>query len=304
MVVGDLMLDKYIWGSADRISPEAPVPVVVVDSTSSGVGGAANVANNIKAMSGNVFLIGVIGENAEGDELKSLLGQKGIDCEGIVVDPARPTTSKTRIIAHKQQVVRLDWERVDEIDDRIAEALLSRYEKLVPGADAVVISDYDKGVVTPYLVPKFIQLAKANDKMVIVDPKPSNLHLFKDSTLLTPNKNEAVLALGLSGSPEINQIGKKMIDQLNLDAVLITLGEKGMYLKTSDGEEMLLPAHATDVFDVTGAGDTVVSTLSLALSSSSTYEEAAILANYAAGIAVTKLGAVAVSRDELLALFL
>lgn len=298
------MLDKYVWGSAGRISPEAPVPVVVVESTSTGLGGAANVANNIKALGGKVLISGVVGENSEGEELKSLLAEKGVDCDGIVSDPSRPTTSKTRIIAQNQQVVRLDWETTGKISEETADRLLSYYKSMIDNTDAVVISDYNKGVVTPYLASQLVELARLKHKQVIVDPKPANLNLFKKATLITPNHHEAISALGLSSSLELNEIGRKMIERLELDAVLITLGENGMFLKEKDGDELRLPAHATDVFDVTGAGDTVVSTLSLALAADATFKEAAVLANYAAGIAVTKLGAVAVTRDELLALFL
>jgi len=300
LVVGDLVLDHHIFGKVERISPEAPVPVVWANRESFVCGGAANVGLNIKALGARVSLCGVVGKDDFGRNLFSHIDSQGIDTRLIVKDNQRPTTLKTRIIAHHQQIVRVDWESVEFLPANVNKMLLSKIRKNIDDFDAVIIEDYGKGVVNPELVAELVNLCHKKKKIVTVDPKEDHFDYYKGVTALTPNLKEAQVAAGLKirSKSEIVALGQELMRQLRPQALLITLGEDGMML-FSDGQYRLIPTAALEVFDVTGAGDTVISAFTLALSCKANFQEAAMIANIAAGIVVGKLGAATTNKKEL-----
>ena len=301
LVIGDLILDHYVWGQVSRVSPEAPVPVVNVSSETLQLGGAANVSNNIRALGGRVDLCGVIGPDEAGRQFLAVLESQGIGRDGIITDRDRPTTKKTRVVAHSQQLVRFDVERHDSISG-VLEARLSRYVAACIGsAAALVVSDYAKGVVTPRLMSDLTELAHRHGTPVIVDPKVAHISRYKGVTVLTPNHLEAIQAAGLYGEDEgtLMEAGRQLHQRLGCHAVLITRGERGMSLFEGDGRVTHIPTVARQVFDVTGAGDTVVATLALALAGGIPMRQAAMLANYAAGIVVGMVGTGTVTAAQL-----
>lgn len=301
LVVGDLILDQYVWGPVSRISPEAPVPVVNVSSETLQLGGAANVSNNIRALGGRVDLCGVIGADEPGRQFLAVLEKQGIGRDGILMDRDRPTTRKTRVVAHSQQLVRFDVERCHPING-VLEGRLSRYiAACIGSAAAVVVSDYAKGVVTPRLIGHVTDLAGRHGIPVIVDPKVAHMGYYKDVTVLTPNHLEAIQAVGLHGDDgtTLLEAGRQLQQRLGCRAVLVTQGERGMSLFEDDGRVTHIPTVARQVFDVTGAGDTVVATLALALAVGAPMRQAARLANYAAGIVVGVVGTGTVSAAQL-----
>ena len=302
LVVGDIMLDEFIWGKVYRISPEAPVPVVRTTSESIMPGGASNVAHNIQALGGKVYLAGVIGNDSRGNLLIEELKKRDINVGGVVRDTGRPTTLKTRVIAHHQQVVRIDKEKNDDIDDNIVERILTFARELIENIDAVIIEDYGKGVIVPRLVKELIRLAKQHKRTVTVDPKESHFPLYKNATAITPNQYEAAKAVGMQAKDAmpIERIGKRLLKQLNSEAVLMTLGEDGMCVFEKSGRTTRIPTVAQDVYDVSGAGDTVISAYTLAITSGARNIEAAHIANCAAGIVVGKLGIAVVTQGELI----
>ncbi len=300
LVVGDLMLDEFIWGKVSRISPEAPVPVVWVQSESVMPGGAANVANNISALGGQVSAGGVVGDDRWGTELLHALTERGVDTSGIL-RTARPTTVKTRVIAHHQQVVRVDREQPERLPaDRVGR-LIDVVRKRLDKVDAVIIEDYGKGVVTRELLATIIPAARAKRKLVTVDPKQEHFDLYRRVTALTPNRAEAGEAVGreLRSDRDVQRAGEEILQRLKCDGVLITLGEDGMCLFEHTGRRTQIPTVAQEVFDVAGAGDTVIATFTLALASGASMEQAARIANYAAGIVVGKLGVAIATLQEL-----
>ncbi|NPA53441.1 MAG: D-glycero-beta-D-manno-heptose-7-phosphate kinase [Aquificae bacterium] len=296
LVVGDLILDKYLWGEVERISPEAPVPIVDVKKETVNLGGACNVAWNISALDGNAFIAGVIGDDENGKILEQLLKEKNIN-PILVKDTSRPTTEKTRIIAVSQQLMRIDRENRDNLDSKIEENLIEKIKEIIEKIDIIVVSDYGKGVITE----KIMNFLKNTGKPVFVDPKPSNVHLYEEITIMTPNKKEAFELAGLPRNMEIEELGKYLMKKLKMKQLLITLGAEGMAL-FENGKITKIPAKARKVFDVTGAGDTVISVLALARASGGTWEESASLANYAAGYVVGEIGTAVVDRDLLLSL--
>lgn len=302
LVVGDLILDEFIWGKVSRISPEAPVPVVVVESESFMPGGAANVASNISAMSGRVWLAGVVGDDSKGKLLKRELKRKGVNIEGIIDDGTRPTILKTRIIAHHQQVVRVDREKIEKLDGRLLNRLLQFIHKQLKSIDAVIIEDYGKGLIIPELIREILKMAKKNGVAVTVDPKEEHFSYYKGVTALTPNKFEAGGAAGIEikDNRTLKRVGKKLIEDLRCSAVLITLGEGGMCLFEKDGNITHIPTVAQEVFDVSGAGDTVIGAWTLSVASGASLKEASYISNFAAGIVVGKLGVAVVTKDELI----
>jgi len=310
VVIGDVMLDQYIWGSVTRISPEAPVPVIEVVSESFRLGGAANVAANIRSLGGQVTLISVIGEDENGARLRRMLLEDGTDVDGLLVHKNRPTTLKTRVIAQHQQLVRIDRETRQEISDDISRDMLRYAEASIPSANSVVVSDYDKGVITKEVLTGIFDCAQRFDKPVIVDPKMRNFWRYTGATVVTPNQKEASQASGREIADEESLLlaGQELIRRLEIPAVLITRGEHGMSLlerrtlTNPDLKEVKvthIPAVAREVFDVTGAGDTVVASFSLALAAGLSMVNAAKLANFAAGIVVGKLGTATVTPTEL-----
>ncbi len=298
LVIGDLILDEFVWGNVSRISPEAPIPVVEVVKESFMPGGAANVSNNVQGLGGKVYLSGVIGADRGGDILKEELSRRGINTRGLIVDRGRPTTLKTRIIAHRQQVVRVDREKKGPIGSSVLENISAYCRELVDGVDIVIVEDYGKGVVTRELLDA---LRRAKKKTIIVDPRLGSFSTYEGVDIITPNHHEAEVAIGkrITDEQSLQEGGKTLLESLRCQAVLITLGEEGMCLFRKQGEVAHIPTVAREVYDVSGAGDTVVATLSLALSVGASLKEAAYLSNIAAGIVVGKAGTAAVSDGEL-----
>ncbi|MEA3306121.1 MAG: D-glycero-beta-D-manno-heptose-7-phosphate kinase, partial [Candidatus Omnitrophota bacterium] len=301
LVVGDLMLDEFIWGRVSRISPEAPVPVVHVASESVMPGGASNVAHNICALGGKVCMAGVIGNDSRGDTLLGELIKRNVDTGGVIRDAGRQTTLKTRVIAHHQHVVRIDKETGGSIDNKAAEQIITFAGKVIKRVDAVIIEDYGKGVISPRLIYGLIKLAKRHKKIITIDPKENHFTLYKNVTAITPNHYEAAKAVKMQArdSLPIEKIGKKLLKQLNCDAVLMTLGENGMCVFEKSGKMKMIATVAQDVYDVSGAGDTVISTYTLSLSQGAKNIEAAHIANCAAGIVVGKVGIAVTTQEEL-----
>lgn len=302
VVLGDVMLDEFIWGRVRRISPEAPVPVVEVDRQTLALGGAGNVTSNLVALGASATPIGVVGGDADAERLRSAFGDVGVNVEGLVIDASRPTTSKTRVIAHSQQVVRADRESRAPITPEIEQRLLNIFRSELEAADAVVVSDYGKGLLTPALLSGALTSAQQRGLTVCLDPKLRNFVHYQPVTVITPNNQEAAEAAGITIEDEESLIeaGRKLLASIECRAVLITRGEEGMTLFTEDGVTHI-PTVAREVYDVTGAGDTVIATLALAIASGASLEEAAVLANHAAGVVVAKVGTASVTRDELLA---
>ncbi len=292
LVVGDIMLDRFIWGTVSRISPEAPVPVVWAQSESFMPGGASNVANNIRSLGTDVYICGMIGDDEAGRILVSELLKKGISSEGIVLDKNRPTIHKTRIIAHHQQVVRIDKESDNVVDRHIAETAISYVKSKIRDIDAIIIEDYGKGFITPFLIRQLILIAKKHKKIITVDPKEDHFKAYKGVAAITPNRIEAEKASGIKirDSKTLETAGTKLLNMLQSDAVLITLGEGGMALFERNRHYLHIPTVAQEVYDVSGAGDTVIGVFTLALASGADMAEAAYMANAAAGAVVGKLG--------------
>lgn len=303
LVVGDLMLDRFIWGEVERISPEAPVPVLRVTSESSRLGGAANVIHNIQSLGGRVTACGVVGREPSGKRLLDGLRKIGISTAGVISEAGFQTVQKSRIIARprNQQIVRLDRENHGEIRKGVLERVRSFVERKARQFDGIVISDYGKGVVHPELLELITDLVRAKGLVCVVDPKRENFSRYQYVTLLTPNKEEASQASGLQIADEASLVkaGKRLLDIWRAQAVLITRGPEGMSLFRPDQEVQHFPTEPRDIFDVTGAGDTVVAACALALASGSTYEEAAIIANLAAGLVGDEVGTVAVPLSKL-----
>lgn len=302
LVVGDVMLDHYIRGNCSRISPEAPVPVVRVSDESSIPGGAGNVASNIAALGGAVSMLAVIGSDDAGSQLSSLLSAEGVDCAGLVRDPARVTSQKCRVVAERQQVVRYDRETASPLGPDTEAKLLDALAPAIKAADAVILSDYGKGVLGPRVLKAAIAAARRLGRPVTVDPKIEHFKLYRGVTCITPNLNEAWGGMRLSpraGVAEIERLGRDIVRTLRSD-VLITRGPDGMSLFRAGGRPLHIPTQAREVFDVTGAGDTVISTLTLALAAGASLEDAAAVSNYAAGIVVGKLGTATASPAELM----
>ena len=301
LVIGDLILDHYIWGRVSRISPEAPVPVVHVDSESLRLGGAANVFNNILALGGKADLCGVIGSDESGRLLLKELGSTRAGRGGVVIDQDRPTTRKSRVIAHNQQIVRYDMERRAELKPVMQRRILRYVESRLRELSCLVVSDYAKGVVSATLMSELTRLAALRGIPLVVDPKVEHFGYYKGATVITPNHLEATQAAGVHGDDDqvSNEAGAILRQRLGCQAVLITRGEKGMSLYEGEDISWHIPTQARQVFDVTGAGDTVVGTLALALSTGASMRDAATLANYAAGIVVGMVGTATLSAQQL-----
>jgi rfaE bifunctional protein kinase chain/domain len=306
LVVGDIMMDRSISGRVSRISPEAPVPVVVVEKEDFNLGGAANVANNIRSLGGKVSLCGVLGGDENGQKILQRLVEKGIQTQGIFLEQGRQTTVKTRIIAHHphyQQLVRVDRETTDHLHASTFGSLLKFLTAKIEDFDGVIISDYGKGLLTKKLILTVIRRAKQAKKLIMVDPKLKNFFSYKGVTVITPNTQEASEAsrIQMIGESSVEKMGKKLLKRLKCDALVITQGEKGMTIFEPHQEPYTVPTVAREVYDVTGAGDTVIGTMALALGTGIdvNVKEAASLANYAAGIVVGKVGTATATLEEL-----
>ena len=299
LVVGDVMVDEWIWGSVSRISPEAPVPVVAVSDHSFTLGGAGNVANNLRALGAHVAFAAAVGADGFAHYVTDLLAGEGIENQGLVTIADRPTTRKTRVVAHNQQVVRADWESTSQLEATDRDRLRAIVAREAARADAVVLSDYAKGLFSRELVE-----AALTCPIVVADPKPQNFALFAGVTCLAPNSHEAEQATGIAidGEASLERAGEALLQRLGCRYVVITRGEHGMSLIGRDGERLHIPSVARTVFDVSGAGDTVSAVLSLALAAGASIERAMQLANFAAGAVVEKLGTATASPGEILAL--
>ncbi|MCX6338365.1 MAG: D-glycero-beta-D-manno-heptose-7-phosphate kinase [Candidatus Aureabacteria bacterium] len=302
LVVGDLMLDRFIWGSVSRISPEAPVPIVEVTSESDMPGGSANVVNNLCALGAKTYVCGIVGDDLIGRILRDKLTHERIDLGGIMVNPERTTTLKTRIIAHSQQMVRVDKENRVEVGDRETSQLVAYVKSIVRTVDAIIIEDYGKGLVTQRLVSELVPLAKKHGTLVSVDPKMGHRLDYRGITVITPNRAEALWLSGVESGDraELDQIGHSLLTRLACKGVLITLGEYGMCLFQKGRRPASIPTTAREVYDVSGAGDTVISAFTAALAAGAAMKEAAVVANYAAGVVVGKVGTATASGSEIL----
>ncbi len=300
-VVGDVMIDRYIWGNVHRISPEAPVPVVEVESESSRLGGAANVAHNITSLGAQALLIGVVGNDFSGKDFCTILEQERTSSDGIVVDPSRPTTVKTRVIAHQQHVVRIDSEEKKDVDASIQQKIMEVLEKNITSIDGIVIEDYNKGVVTKELILRIIPLANKHSKTITIDPKFNHFFEYRNVTVFKPNKKETEEALGakLKTDDDVITAGKALLEKLNAENILLTRSEKGMSLFERNGKITHIPTHARNVADVSGAGDTVIATLTTILAAGGTIGEASVLANIAGGIVCGEVGIIPIDPKEL-----
>lgn len=303
LVVGDLMLDEFIWGNVERISPEAPVPVVCVERESAMPGGAANVAANVQALGGDVRLLGVVGPDAAGVRLRQELQGRGIPTEMVFVDRRRPTTAKTRVIGQRQQMIRIDRERIDRVSGELLEGVIQAAREAIPRVDGVILEDYGKGLIHPGLLEPLVLLAKRHKKVITVDPKEEHIAYYRGVTALTPNRKEAALAAGHPITDEISlqKAARKIFKKLRPEVLLITLGEDGMALFSRDGKKPVkIPTVAREVYDVSGAGDTVIAVFTLARAAGVSFPEAAVLANTAAGVVVEKVGVATCSAEELI----
>lgn len=305
-VYGDIMLDHFIRGKVERISPEAPVPVVRAQSETYLPGGAGNVAANLASLGAEVNLIAVTGSDYASETLLNALKERKINLHSIVADPDRPTTQKVRVIAEHQQVVRYDRESMRALPHHLAEQCVSNLRSCLQNSAAVILSDYKKGMITPGNIKRLVGECKKRKTPVFVDPKVEHFKIYKGVTSITPNTSEAWHGMGLyphEGQPAIEALGRKILACLGSDSALITQGPCGMTLfeKGSPPRSMHIPVTAREVYDVTGAGDTVISVLTLAYAAGATLREAAILSNFAAGLVVAKLGTATVTPDELIA---
>ena len=300
-VIGDVMVDNYVWGSVSRMSPEAPVPVVEVEKETVRLGGAANVANNIKSLGGEPLLIGVVGDDANGSLLTKLLREQGCPTEGIVRDPSRPTTIKTRVIAHQQHVVRIDNEHKGDIAPSIQEQILSVLRSRIDSLDGIILEDYNKGVIVTSLIRQIIAMANEHGKVITVDPKFQNFFEYKNVSVFKPNRKEVEEALGvkINSEEDVRKAIGTLRERLRAKNVLLTRGEHGMSLLDQEGHLEHLPTRAVHVADVSGAGDTVIATLTMAMTTGASIHESAALANFAGGVVCGEVGIVPIKPDAL-----
>lgn len=301
LILGDIMLDEYLFGTVNRISPEAPVPVVEIDSDNILLGGAANVAANINSLGDKPILVGVVGEDDAAGKLRVLLDDNNIPSEYLLVDNTRRTTIKTRIIAHNQQTVRADREDRHELSDELQGQIMERLESLKGTVRALIISDYGKGVITLKLLQSVIRWCRDNDVFIAVDPKETHFHHYKHVSVITPNHHEAGFAFGrrINNEADLLAVGNGLLEKLDARSILITRGPDGMSLFQREGEPTHIPTFARQVYDVTGAGDTVIATFVSAITAGADLVQAAVMANAGAGITVGKIGTATVTTDEL-----
>jgi len=300
-VIGDLMLDVYIWGKVGRISPEAPVPIVEVQEESYRFGGAANVGMNVKSLGGIPVLVGVIGYDKEGTVIDALMEENDLEKDGIFYDDNRPTTVKTRIIAHSQHVVRVDKEDKKDISEEMENKILQFLQQRKNEIDGIILEDYNKGVLTKNLIKQVIDFANQNKILITVDPKFDNFFEYQNVTVFKPNRKETEDALGikLDSEEKVFEAGRRLKEKLNPEYLLLTRGEKGMTLFSKNGDVHTIPTRARKIADVSGAGDTVIATITMALAAGAEIEEAATIANRAAGLVCEEVGVVPVNRELL-----
>ena len=312
LVIGDVMLDHFIWGAVRRISPEAPVPIVEVTKETTFPGGAANVARNLSAFTPHAYLMGRVGRDSSAGELRRLLHEEGVNTDPMLESTVLPTIAKTRIIARQQHVVRVDRETIEKLSAEELKEVCQKVDAMLPDLDGLIIEDYGKGFVTQAFVDQVLGLAKAAGKLVTVDPSPRNPLSWRGASLVKPNRLEAFAAAGIQdhrtpGPPledrRLLEVGEQLLDQWAVGKVLVTLGELGMMLFQRDLAPLHIPTRAREVYDVSGAGDTAIAFLTLAMAAGFSAEAAADIANHASGIVVGKLGTARVMKDELLQAF-
>jgi rfaE bifunctional protein kinase chain/domain len=302
LVIGDLMVDHYVWGTATRLSPEAPVPIVNVKKETTTLGGAGNVVQNLVALGAHVAVAGVIGNDASGIELIEILQQEGVKTNAIIRDVLRPTTVKTRVLAGSHQLVRVDREVTDAVSPEVEEELILALKANIEGADIVIFSDYNKGLFAPELTQRMIGIATEHQKKVVVDPKGLNYEKYKGAYIIKPNRKELAEASKtekISNITELRNAAKTIFEQTDTTYLIVTLSEEGMAIVTERSSK-LLPVKATEVFDVTGAGDTVIATIAYFVAAGLSVEEACELANHAAAIVIRHIGSATTTVDEVL----
>jgi rfaE bifunctional protein kinase chain/domain len=301
LVLGDIMLDHYIWGKVDRISPEAPVPVLDVQNEEYRLGGAANVALNLRALGAQVYLCGVVGDDEAGEKIKALLKMESIDSSAVIIGKKRPTTLKTRIGAVNQQIVRLDREQRLDISAELETAIIKAMQKVIPLIDAVIIEDYNKGLLTEKIISEILKAAGKQGKLISVDPKQKNFFAYKKVDVFKPNYSEMQKNLGVIFEQEadFNKQAVLLKKKLQCKNLVVTRGEKGLYIYSDDSRSHQIPTFAREVFDVSGAGDTVISALTLALCEGCDIRTAAIIANHAAGVVCAKMGTAVATIEEI-----
>ncbi len=301
MVIGDMMVDRYLWGTVTRLSPEAPVPIINIEDEDIRFGGAANVANNIISLGAEPIVVGVIGKDFWGLRFKSMLEERNLTSDGLIVEANRPTTIKTRIIGNNQHIARVDREKTYPIQKETVQKIIRFVESQLPVLDAIILQDYNKGVLTPELITAIVELANNHGIIVTVDPKFHNFMSYKRVTLFKPNRRETeeALATRLTTRDEIIAAGNRLLTALEAQAVLITLGEKGMALFQRQEEPVFMVTRARKVADVSGAGDTVIASVTVTLSAGATMEEAVVLSNYAAGVVCEEVGVVPITVEAL-----
>jgi len=302
LVIGDLMIDHYIWGNATRLSPEAPVPIVNVKNESTTLGGAGNVVQNLVALGANVTVAGVIGDDATGRQLIEVLENEGVKTDTIIKDSARPTTIKTRVLAGRHQLVRVDREITDPLSSELENDLAEKLTAVIHKADIIIFSDYNKGLFAPALTQRLIKIATGHQKQVIVDPKGLNYEKYKGAFLIKPNRKELAEAAkteSIKNIAELHAAAKTVFAQTETAYLVVTLSEEGMAILTPESSK-LLSVKATEVFDVTGAGDTVIATITYFLALGFTVEEACDLANHAAAIVIRHVGSATTTIDEII----
>lgn len=313
LVVGDVMLDQFIWGRVSRISPEAPVPVVDFEREHFMPGGAANVARNLTALGGRADIFGVVGRDSNGEHLRTLLEKESVGCSGLVPVAGRLTSTKTRIVAHQQQVTRLDRETRGDIDAKATQSLLKKIDALLPKSDAVSVGDYGKGVITQGLLDGLKERCRGAGKWLSIDPKPVHKLDLRGLSLMTPNRKEAFELAGLGDTTrgddpikdtQLMRAAEILLRESAPALLLITIGELGMLLCQRNQPPLHIPTVAREVFDVSGAGDTVIASFTMAIAAGASPVEAAVFSNHAAGVVVGKVGTATVTPDELLASFL
>jgi rfaE bifunctional protein kinase chain/domain len=307
-VIGDVMLDKYVYGDVSRISPEAPVQVVDINSAEYKLGGAANVANNLNSLDVEPVLIGVIGDDLDGDIFLETMKKQGLKTHGILRDTTRPTTSKTRVIAHSQHILRIDSEVKRNIIGKIADDLVKFFKSHLEGFESVIIQDYNKGILTKEVINRIITLCNNAKKKVYVDPKFDNFFEYKNVTVFKPNRKEIQDALGvrIDGNDSAIDIGKKLIEMIKCEWLVLTRGEKGMMLFDKEKNKTVvhnIPTRAIKVADVSGAGDTVISALAVSIAGGASMKEAVIIANHAAGLVCEEVGIVPIYKKNLIEAF-
>jgi rfaE bifunctional protein kinase chain/domain len=302
LVIGDLMIDHYIWGGASRLSPEAPVPIVNVKTESSTLGGAGNVVQNLVALGANVTVAGVIGDDAAGRQLIEILESEGVKTNVIIKDNTRPTTIKTRVLVGSHQLVRVDREVTDAVSQQIADELVNKLSENIESADIVILSDYNKGLFAPALTQRLIEIANEHKKKVVIDPKGLNYEKYKGAYIIKPNRKElaeAAKAEKISNITDLQNAAKTIFLQTGTEYLIVTLSEEGMAIVTEQSSK-LIAVKATEVFDVTGAGDTVIATIAYFIALGLPVEEACELANHAAAIVIRHVGSAVTTLDEII----